>query len=248
MLPRLNSSPLFSTFASSRVLNSYYFRIFEVIFSFSLPLTMIFFHVLVASLFFVARSVFGYTAEEREAVLVEMVDGPGFPRLEAWNKMPPKMLKSVLSMYFTAMGEDAFEFFDAKDIEIIFAAASAVNNCELCLSFHSMAMAGNEADAEDIKEIVAGGLPKDPAMRKLVIASKYALAHKGIFLPREKLHLASMGIDGEQLVELNFLVGLMSAMNMNYIHLISNGLELEPMLQQVGPFADTVYAKGDGEL
>ena len=50
---------------------------------------------------------FGYTAEEREAVLVEMVDGPGFPRLEAWNKMPPKMLKSVLSMYFTAMGEDA---------------------------------------------------------------------------------------------------------------------------------------------
>ena len=212
------------------------------------PLTMKVFHVLTAGLCFVARSVFGYTEEEREAVLVEMIDGPGFPRLEAWNMMPPKMLKSVFSMYFTALGEDAFEYFDAKDIEIIFAAVSAVNNCELCLSFHSMVMTQHEADAEDVNEIVAGGLPKDPAMRKLVIASKYALAHKGIFLPREKLHLASMGIEGEQLVELNFLVGLMSAMNMNYIHLISNGLELEPMLQQVGPFADTVYAKGDGEL
>jgi len=206
------------------------------------------FHVLAASLFFVARSVFGYTAEEREAVLVEMIDGPGFPRLEAWNRMPPKMLKSIMTMYFTALGEDAFEYFDAKDIEIIFAAVSAVNNCELCLSFHGMVMTQHEADPEDIKEIVAGGLPKDPAMRKLVIASKYALAHKGIFLPREKLHLASMGIEGEKLVELNFLVGFMSAMNMNYIHLISNGLELEPMLQQSGPFADTVYAKEDGEL
>ena len=84
-------------------------------------------------------------------------------------------------------------------------------------------------------------------MRGLVIASKYAIAHKGIFLDREKKHLATLGYEGEKLTELNFLVGFMSAHNQNYVHLISEGLELEEMLQDVGPFAATVYKK-EGEL
>ena len=50
-----------------------------------------------------------------------------------------------------------------------------------------------------------------------------------------------MGIEGEKYKELNFIVGQMSAFNQVYIHLISEGLELEPMLQQAGPFVGTVY-------
>ena len=72
-------------------------------------------------------------------------------------------------------------------------------------------------------------------------------ASPGIYLEREKKHLATFGIEGEKLVELNFLVGIMAAMNMNWIHIISEGLELEPMLQQVGPFADTVYGCAKGK-
>jgi len=184
-----------------------------------------------------------YTAEEREEVLVEIVDKAGFPRLEAWNKMTPKMFKTMMTAYGTTMADGAFEYFTAPETEVVYTAVSAVNNCELCLSFHAMTLGKHGRDSADIKEIVAGGLPKDPEMRKLVTASKYALAHKGIFLDREKKHLATMGFAGEKLVELNFMVGIMSAFNMNYIHLISNGLELEPMLQGVGPFADTVYAE-----
>jgi AhpD family alkylhydroperoxidase len=160
--------------------------------------------------------------------------------------MTPKLLLTVLKTYTTAMAPGAFEHFDAEAIETVYAAVSSSNNCEMCLSFHAMAL-GASASAEDIAEIVAGGLPKDPKMRTLVIASKYALAHKGIYLERERKHLAMLGIEGEKLVELTFLVGFMSAHNMNYVHLISMGLELEPMLQEVGPFAKTIYAK-EGEL
>ena len=170
----------------------------------------------------------------------------GFPRLKAFDMMTPKLLLTVLKTYTTAMAPGAFEHFDAEAIETVYAAVSSSNNCEMCLSFHAMAL-GASASAEDIAEIVAGGLPKDPKMRTLVIASKYALAHKGIYLERERKHLAVLGIEGEKLVELTFLVGFMSAHNMNYVHLISQGLELEPMLQEVGPFAKTIYAK-EGEL
>ena len=74
------------------------------------------------------------------------------------------------------------------------------------------------------------------------------MAHKGVLLPREKAHLASLGIAGEKYVELNFLCGFISAHNQNYIHLINEGLELEEFLQQVGPFKDTLYKKSKTEL
>ena len=186
-----------------------------------------------------------YTDADRETALKEVIDAAGFPRLEAWNKMTPKMLRTIMAMYSATMAPNAFEFFDAFDIEVIYAAASSVNNCELCLSFHSMTLGDKsnqgKISPKDIREIVDGGLPNEPKARNLVIATKYSMAHKGIVLEREKLHLASLGFAGEKLVELNFLVAAMSAFNQNYIHLISNGLEIEPMLQNVGPFKDTVY-------
>merc|ERR1711918_256511 len=83
----------------------------------------------------------------------------------------------------------------------IYAAASAANNCELCLSFHAMTLLKENASEEDVAAIVAGGLPRDEHLNGLVIAAKYALAHKGILLQREKQHLASLGFGNEKMAE-----------------------------------------------
>ena len=109
-----------------------------------------------------------------------------------------------------------------------------------------MALGGHkELDKADIDEILAGGLPKEPADRKLVIATKYALAHKGVLLEREVKHLESLGVTSDMFTELNFLAGIMAANNQNYVHLIANhDLEMDDMLKGVGPFKDTVYKKG----
>ena len=58
----------------------------------------------------------------------------GFPNLNAWKKMPPKMLKTVLNVYLPTLVEGAFETLGPKEIEIIYTAVSAANNCEMCLS------------------------------------------------------------------------------------------------------------------
>ena len=157
--------------------------------------------------------VHGYAQADRDAANKFVADA-GFPVLNAFNKMTPKHLVTVLKTYTAAMEDGAFEFFDKGQIEVIYATVSAINNCEMCLSFHAMALGGDtKNDPSDIAEIAAGGLPKDPEMRKLAVAAKYAMAHKGIFLEREKKHLATMGFEGEKLVELNFLCGFMSAHN-----------------------------------
>ena len=54
-------------------------------------------------------------------------------------------------------------------------------------------------------------------MARLVIAAKYALAHKGVLLEREKLHLSSMGFSAEELVEVTFAVGQMAGLNLLYV-------------------------------
>jgi AhpD family alkylhydroperoxidase len=163
--------------------------------------------------------------------------------------MPPKMLKTVLNVYLPTLAEGAFETLGPKEIEIIYTAVSAANNCEMCLSFHAMGLGKHpELDKKDIDEILLGGLPKDPKDRALVIATKYAMAHKGVLLEREKKHLNMLGITDDMYTELNFLAGVMAANNQNYVHLIANsGLELDDMLKAVSPFKDTVY-KGKGEL
>ena len=100
---------------------------------------------------------------------------------------------------------------------------------------------GAEKDAKEVEAIVAGGVPEDEKMAGLVVAAKYAMAHKGIFLEREKKHLAMLGIEGDKLIEITFAVGQMSALNMLYIHLISEGVDVEDFLQGAGPFKKTVY-------
>jgi alkylhydroperoxidase family enzyme len=53
------------------------------------------------------------------------------------------MLKTVMGAYGVVTAPGAFEYFTPEDVEVIFAAVSASNNCELCLSFHGMEMAGH---------------------------------------------------------------------------------------------------------
>lgn len=53
-----------------------------------------------------------------------------------------------------------------------------------------------------------------------------------------------LGITSEAFMELNFIAAIMSAHNQSNLHLLANhGLELEGMLQEAGPFKDTVYSK-----
>ena len=59
-----------------------------------------------------------------------------------------------------------------------------------------------------------GGLPADENARKIAIATKYAIAHKGILLQREKEHLKILGISIEKYAEILFLAGQMHANNM----------------------------------
>ena len=187
-----------------------------------------------------------YSAADRNDAN-EFIKSKGFPVLNAFGKMTPKMVKTILNAYVTVTNGDAFEYLSARDLEIIYTAVSAQNNCEMCLSFHALALGNPEASPmkqADIDRMLAGGLPEhDSRARDLAVAAKYALAHKGILLPREKKHLAQMGFDSEEkLLEIVYAAGFMSANNANYIHMIANGLELEEMLQGAGPFKDTVYA------
>ena len=199
------------------------------------------FVALLAFVFTVGTNAVEITAEMREQGLKDGVDAFGFPRMKIFSMMSPAHLVTMNSLYTKAVSPGSFNYFTPEDIEVIYAAVSAVNNCEMCLSFHAMTMGANGVNAEHIKSIVAGGVPNDTKLAALVTAAKYSTAHKGVFLEREKKHLAMLGIEGEKLSELNFLVALMSAFNQNYIHLISEGAELEDMLHPHGPFADTVY-------
>ena len=156
--------------------------------------------------------------------------------------MTPKMLKTVMTNYLNLVSPDALEFLTPLDLEVIWTATSAANNCEICLSFHAGALLGAEKPADEVATMAAGGVPKDPKMARLVMAAKYVLAHKGILLEREKLHLSSMGFSAEELVEVTFAVGQMAGLNLLYVHLISEGVAIETFLKGAGPFKDTVYA------
>jgi len=181
------------------------------------------------------------TAAMREQGLKDGVDAYQFPRMKIFNKMAPAHLVTLFSLYTKALGEGAFNYFTPQECEVIFAAISAVNNCEFCLSFHAMQMAQHGVSAADVQAISNGGVPSDPKLAALVVAAKYAAAHKGVFLTREKKHLKALGFSGEKLAELNFISGLMGAFNQNFVHLLSEGAELEDMIKPFSPFAGTVY-------
>merc|ERR1712146_65816 len=118
----------------------------------------------------------------------------------------------------------------------------------ICLSFHAMMMGQHGVPSADGELIVAVGTPSDERLKGLVTATKYALAHKGIILPREKQHLEIMGFGEDKMVEMTYLAGQMSAFNMLYVHLINEGVAVEDMLKEVGPFKNTVYASAKKEL
>ena len=158
-----------------------------------------------------------YTKKDREDAIKWITEEKGFPHLAAFDKMTPKMLKTVMTNYLNLVSPDALEFLTPLDLEVIWTATSAANNCEICLSFHAGALLGAEKPAEEVATMAAGGVPKDPKMARLVIAAKYVLAHKGILLEREKLHLSSMGFSAEELVEVTFAVGQMAGLNLLYV-------------------------------
>ena len=82
-----------------------------------------------------------------------------------------------------------------------------------------------------------------PLIYKLAIAVKYAIAHKGILLEREKAHLEALGVSQDMYAEVLFWAGQIHANNMLMVYMIQQGVAVEEMLQAVGPFATTVYAK-----
>ena len=199
------------------------------------------------SVLFISCLCFGlaaaYTQKDRDEVN-EWVKSQGFPVLKAFTNQSPKMLQTVLKAYGTVTNEDAFEHLSASDLEILYTAVSASNNCEMCLSFHAMALGGNEkVPKADIDALLDGGLPASGRSRNLAIAAKYSLAHKGVILPRERLHLEKLGFGDEEMLEIVYASGFMQANNMMYIHQIANGLELEEFLHEHGPFKNSVYAK-----
>ena len=158
-----------------------------------------------------------YTKKDREDAIKWITEEKGFPHLAAFDKMTPKMLKTVMTNYLNLVSPDALEFLTPLDLEVIWTATSAANNCEICLSFHAGALLGAEKPADEVATMAAGGVPKDPKMARLVMAAKYVLAHKGILLEREKLHLSSMGFSAEELVEVTFAVGQMAGLNLLYV-------------------------------
>lgn len=187
-----------------------------------------------------------YSAAEKDEAR-KWVESKGFPWLAAFDAMTPKLTKTFLTNYIATLSPGALQHLSAGDLEVIYAATSAANNCELCLSFHAITMLKAGASQADVDAIVAGGLPQDAKLKGLVIASKYALAHKGILLPREKIHLRQLGFGAEKMVEVVFAVGQMVAANFVNVHLISEDVPVEQFLQEAGAFRNTVY-KNNKEL
>ena len=85
----------------------------------------------------------------------------------------------------------------------------------MCLSFHAAGLKqANHLEDADIEALLEGALPSKPEARKLAIATKYAIAHKGILLEREKAHLESLGVSQDFYAEVLFWAGQIHANNM----------------------------------
>ena len=185
-----------------------------------------------------------YTPEEKEVVLKE-VDAAGFPRINAFtdSRWTPELLGGFLKKE-GIVTTGAMKHVTPLQMEAIFCAVSAANSCELCLTFHAMGMKEKGATEEDINAIVHQGMPASKDIYGHVYASKLALSHKGIFLPREKEYLLKeYGIGPCQLCEIIYLVGQIAANNMLMVHMISEDVPLDDMLQGFSPFAKTAFGK-----
>ena len=77
-----------------------------------------------------------------------------------YHTQTPKMLKTVMTNYLNLVSPDALEFLTPLDLEVIWTATSAANNCEICLSFHAGALLGAEKPADEVATMAAGGVPQ----------------------------------------------------------------------------------------
>ena len=64
----------------------------------------------------------------------------GMPYFNMFKKMSPQMVKTFVTVYQTTLSNEALAHLSTEELEVIYATVSAANNCEICLSFHAMAM------------------------------------------------------------------------------------------------------------
>ena len=177
---------------------------------------------------------------------MEEVTAAGFPPLPAWDLMTPAM--TSLFVKKEVVMRNSLDFITPMELQVIYTVVSAANNCELCLSFHAMGLKGGESIADDdLALLVSGGIPQTELLlngkgrlKNMAIAAKYAIAHKGIILPRERKHLAKLGFTNPQeLTEIIFCAGHIHANNMVMVSLIEQNMPVAKMFRGVGPFAAT---------
>lgn len=170
------------------------------------------------------------------------VEEAGFPPLAAFDVWTPELISTFVKKEVEVAIKGEYAHVTPLERETIFATVSAANSCEYCLSFHSMGMGGAGAAPADVDAVINGGLPADAALAGVVTAAKFALSHKGVFLPHEKIHLATTyGIGPDKLVEIVYLVGQIAANNLLMVHVISEGTNVDAMLQPFSPFKESVY-------
>ena len=142
---------------------------------------------------------------------------------------------------------DTLDFVTPMELQVIYCVVSAANNCEMCLSFHSLGLKKGEAISDaDLTVLRSGGIPETEflanghgRLKSIAFAAKYCIAHKGILLPRERKHLLKMGFDGPELAEITFCCGHIHANNMLMVSLIEQNCPVEEMLRGVGPFGES---------
>jgi AhpD family alkylhydroperoxidase len=169
----------------------------------------------------------------------------GFPPLGYWKMMTPATV-SVMVKKEIAL-RDTLDFVTPMELQVIYCVVSAANNCEMCLSFHSLGLKKGEAISDaDLTVLRSGGIPETEflanghgRLKSIAFAAKYCIAHKGILLPRERKHLRKMGFDGPELAEITFCCGHIHANNMLMVSLIEQNCPVEETLRGVGPFGES---------
>ena len=114
----------------------------------------------------------------------------GFPPLGVWKMMSPATV-SVMVKKEIAM-RDTLDFVTPMELQVIYCVVSAANNCEMCLSFHSLGLKKGEAISDaDLTVLRSGGIPETEflanghgRLKSISFAAKYCIAHKGITSPR----------------------------------------------------------------
>lgn len=191
-----------------------------------------------------------YSHDEKAEAMKAVVDA-GFPELGVFTQMAelnPNLIKLFIQKE-VLVNSFPMKFISEVEKQIIYVVVSSANNCEMCLSFHTAALLKQGLISQsDLDLLVAGGLPVNPKYKRLAIAAKYALSHKGILLEREKEHLRKLGISKETYAEILFFVGQIHANNMLFVYLISESCPIEEMLKKIGPFKNTVYKNPEKEM